>query len=269
MRVVTLNLWKNEGDYERRMHAASSALSALAPDVLLLQEVFRTHDDTVHSARFLAGVLEMMFAYAPARSKLRSWGGRAVASESGLAVLVRGTIHSQNRLPLPSDERGGERIALLVEARVGDLHVFIGCIHLSHLRDDDATRRKQLETVLAAPGWREHADLRVLGGDCNAPLSSPSLAWIMEHPELLVRDTWPAVGARFTHPIPPRVGRSARSIDHVFTIVPRHEVHAIETETRVTFDEPIGDVYVSDHAAVLVDIRRPGPLPETPCDSQS
>src|SRR5882724_10070526 len=94
LRFVTLNTWKNEGDYFVRMRAMIVGLRALEPDVVLLQEVFRTADGTVHTARSLADALSLTMAYAPARAFPRPWQGGKVQSESGLAILLRGTFQS-------------------------------------------------------------------------------------------------------------------------------------------------------------------------------
>ena len=43
-----------------------------------------------------------------------------------------------------------ERIALIVRARLATgIEVVAGCVHLSHLRGDEARRREQLAAVLA------------------------------------------------------------------------------------------------------------------------
>ena len=118
VRCITLNTWKNAGDYPARLRAMGAGLAVLRPDVVLLQEVFRADAEGADTARFLGEQLGLAVAYAPARAKMRSWRGCDVASESGLAILVRGTVLASEQLPLPSDEAGGERIALLVRARL-------------------------------------------------------------------------------------------------------------------------------------------------------
>ncbi|MGH7946159.1 MAG: endonuclease/exonuclease/phosphatase family protein, partial [Opitutaceae bacterium] len=137
LRIVTLNTWKNEGDHPARVRAMGEGLRALQPDIVLLQEVFRTGDGVVDTGRSLAGALGLALAHAPARAKTRRWAGREVSSEAGLAVLARGEIGRRDRLSLPSDERGGERIALFADVTCeGGAKAFVCCTHLSHLRGD-------------------------------------------------------------------------------------------------------------------------------------
>jgi endonuclease/exonuclease/phosphatase family metal-dependent hydrolase len=40
MRIVSLNTWKKEGDYSRRLPLMRDGLAAMAPDVVCLQECF-------------------------------------------------------------------------------------------------------------------------------------------------------------------------------------------------------------------------------------
>lgn len=163
MRILSLNTWKNDGDYARRLDLMSARLRACAPDVVLLQEAFRLPDNSAHTAARLAHDLDLACTYARARVKLRSWQGAEVLSESGHAILVRGTVLATERLVLPTSDAGGERIALLARLDVDGRSVLAGCLHLSHLRGDHDGRRAQLETILAHPWWREPAHLRLLG----------------------------------------------------------------------------------------------------------
>lgn len=255
VRCVALNTWKNEGDWAARLPHMAAGLAALAPDIVLLQECFRTPDGVADTARVLADALGLALAYAPARAKARLWEGRLRPSESGHAVLVRGAITWNERVALPSDEAGGERIALLVAADLAaGGRVLAGCIHLSHLRGDRARRRQQLETVLAHPAWRAPADLRVLGGDCNATADAPELAWLAAHPELTVRRVSPEAP---THPLPPPADRPGHCIDHLFFIGPVGERGPDVAAAGVALDAPHGGVWPSDHAAVWADAALP------------
>ena len=65
MRIVTLNTWKNEGDYARRLPLMRDGLAALSPDVVCLQECFVA--DGFDTAAFLAAELGLHLYAAPAR----------------------------------------------------------------------------------------------------------------------------------------------------------------------------------------------------------
>jgi endonuclease/exonuclease/phosphatase family metal-dependent hydrolase len=68
MRLVSLNTWKAEGDYVRRIDAMAAGLSALSPDVIALQEDLRTADGLTHTALALARALGLQLSWVPARS---------------------------------------------------------------------------------------------------------------------------------------------------------------------------------------------------------
>lgn len=90
MRIATLNTWKNEGDLSARLAAMAAGLRVLAPDVLLLQEVFRTADGAADTGRDLAAALGLALAYAPARAIdcLFSLGAPVPPAAHGLALHV-------------------------------------------------------------------------------------------------------------------------------------------------------------------------------------
>ena len=266
LRFITLNTWKNDGDYAARVAAMTTGLRLLEPDVVLLQEVFRLADGTMDTARALAGALGLALAYAPARTKLRRWHGQDVESESGLAVLARGRLAGIERVPLPSDEHGGERIALLVNAVLAaGAHVLVGCVHLSHLRDDAARRRQQLETILAHPRWRTPAHMRILGGDFNAPAEASEVRWLGEHHDLVITDVFGVATRRQpTHPMPSRVDRAGRSIDFLFTVTPRGHPSPVVTLAGIALDNPVDGVWASDHAAVVARVECPASFRSSP-----
>lgn len=256
VRILTLNTWKNDGDYPARIAAIIEGLRALAPDGVLLQEVFRVPGagGEADTARALAEGLGFAVVYAPARTKNRLWRGRSVTSESGLALLVRGEILAHHTLLLPSTPEGGERIALLARTVMRGRTVTAASVHLSHLRGDDAGRRAQLDHVLADPAWFSPADLRVLGGDFNATRESAVCHHLSNHPTLDLTEAFaPLACPPPTHPLPPVAGRG-RAIDLLYSLIPRQLGTApAPICAGIGLDSPIGNVWPSDHTAVWAD----------------
>jgi len=253
LRIATLNTWKNEGGLPRRLDVIVRGLQALGPDIVLLQEVFRAPDVGIDVARVLASALGLTHAYAPARAKPRLWHGHPTASDSGLAILVRGTLAETLRLELPTTEAGGERIALFARVSIDGTMGIVASIHLAHLRGDGDVRRAQLAAVLAHPWWHDTAaDFRALGGDANAPLESPELAWLRTHPSLHV--TGVSDPHRATHPLPPRPDRDGRTIDHLWSLAPPGHTPARRLACGVALDAPIDTIWPSDHAAAWADL---------------
>lgn len=94
----------------------------------------------------------------------------------------------------------------------------------------------------------------MLGGDCNAPATSPELAWLDTHAVLSVRNAFgPAGPCPATHPLPPRADRPGRCIDFLFTVGPRGEMAPVVRRASVALDSPINGVWPSDHAALVAD----------------
>lgn len=172
MHIVTLNTWKNEGDYARRLPLMRDGLAAMTPDVVCLQECFAA--EGFDTAAWLAAELGFGLHAAPARGKLRRHDGRDLYSTSGLAILVRGPAASA-RQALTSHPADGERIAQVLDLVVRGRPLRILNLHLTHLRNAQELRATQLTEALDWAG----ADLAggmVVAGDLNATAADPALA---------------------------------------------------------------------------------------------
>lgn len=166
LRIASLNSWKCDGDYHRRLDLMAAGLAALDLDAVALQEVFAAPALGLDTARRLAGPLGMTAVALPLRAKPRRVGGRMVASTSGVAVLSRWPVTSSRPVPLTADAEDGERAALVVELDVRGVPLAFASLHLTHLRGRDELRRRQLAEVLAALDPWPRA---VAAGDFNAP----------------------------------------------------------------------------------------------------
>lgn len=264
VRVVTVNTWKNEGDFPARLAALSSGLAGLNVDVLLLQEVFQPLESPPSAlpatGPHLAVALGLGLTYAPARRARRKHGEREVDSFSGLALLSRYPIIHHEVILLPGDQRGGERIALLAEVSVDGRPLLIGNVHLSHLRGDDEGRRRQLAVVLRHPFWRRPGAVRLLGGDFNAPPDSAVFAETADALPLQLHDVLAGRSDRLsTHPLPPRPGGVGRRIDFLFQLTPPGLVPAAVVDAGLVLHHPIHGIWPSDHAGVCVDLALTAP----------
>ncbi|CAA7616894.1 endonuclease/exonuclease/phosphatase family protein [Magnetospirillum sp. UT-4] len=165
MRVVTLNTWKGDGPYGRRLELMTGLLAGLAADVVALQEVLQAPDLGLDTAAHLARHLDMTPAFLPLRHKRRRIEGAEADSWSGLAVLTRRPLRSFRAVPLPADARDGERAALVAELE----GLAVAVVHLTHLADAGELRRRQWRMAAAALG--ENGDA-VIAGDVNAPVEA-------------------------------------------------------------------------------------------------
>ncbi|MGJ3242402.1 MAG: endonuclease/exonuclease/phosphatase family protein [Opitutales bacterium] len=270
LRILTLNTWKQDGDYPRRLVAMRRGLSALTPDLVLLQEAFRTeepHPEPGDTATVLAAACGLESHPAPGRFKQRLWAGGPVRSSSGLAVLSRpGCWAPGADVELPSSPAGGDRRLQLGrwtgEPAGEGPGLMVGNLHLSHRADETPLRARQLAVALEtlARGMAEAGAPGLLGGDFNAPPDHPSL-------EPLTRGL-----ARFgvtgapcrrrgvlppTHPLPARPDRAARAIDQVWWLAltgGSREPPACTVERVLDQPDPATGVYPSDHAGLLLDL---------------
>lgn len=258
LRILTLNTWKNEGDYPTRLPVLTRGLGACGADVVLLQECFRvlgTDEPPIDTAATLGAALEAHVTYAPARRKERLWHGEPRSTESGLAILAPCAPLRSEVLALPSCEQGGERIALFADYALQGRRLRVVVLHLSHLRHDDAGRRAQLACVLAHPWWQNPADLQVIGGDFNAPAASATLRPLPATPHVRLHDVFAGrPPCRETHPLPPTAEKPGRCIDFLYLATPPGITPPAVVTARLALQHPIDGRWASDHAGVMADI---------------
>ena len=82
LRIMTLNLWGENGPWEERLALVGEKLASLQPDVVALQEVREVPDRIVNQAEVLAARGRgYQHVFAPSTD----WGG----GQEGLAILSR------------------------------------------------------------------------------------------------------------------------------------------------------------------------------------
>ncbi len=148
--VLTLNTWKCDGDYLKRLALLRHGIAALRPDICLLQESFAAGALGWDTAEHIAEALAYRVAYAPARDKERVIDGRPVRSQSGLALLTRGRINASQTVSLPDTPEDGERIAQISAVTIDGKRLLVVNLHLTYLLDRDELRQAELAATLAA-----------------------------------------------------------------------------------------------------------------------
>jgi endonuclease/exonuclease/phosphatase family metal-dependent hydrolase len=249
MRLVSINTWKGDGDYPRRLGAICTGLSALSPDVVALQEDLRTDDGGMHTAHTVAGALGMFLSWVPARPKNRLVGDDVVACTSGLALLSREPVLEQRILSLPDDPRDGQRLAQCIHLPKGLGGGWLVNLHLTHLPDRPDLRQAQLSVVLNELGNWAGGERWILCGDFNAgPADQEIAACLLPHGTLK------------------NAFSGAHKVTHVDDVGQPHDLDQIffrtatgrGTEVRdawVALNHPGDDgVMASDHCAVCADL---------------
>jgi endonuclease/exonuclease/phosphatase family metal-dependent hydrolase len=243
IRLLTLNCWKDEGDWPARMAAISEGLAALSPDIVCLQEVYGGGGRDTGAV--LAAQTGLFCTHVAARIKAR--GG--IVSSSGLAILSRTPPEASQALDLPTTAEDGGRKALIATfgTEAGPLRV--ASLHLSHLRTAEAAalRAAQLSALIhhATAAW--HGPL-VLAGDFNAPWQAPEMAalhapgWTSSAPALPGQTSL--------------IGRPAALIDHIALYAPSAAppFWRLGAASVVLDTASARGIMPSDHAGIMVSI---------------
>src|ERR1700733_2667640 len=87
IRIVTINTWKCDGNYDKRLTLLAEQLKALSPSVIACQECFLSEQGNADTLRFLAAELNMHSSFLPARFRKRLFKDNWVESFSGLGIL--------------------------------------------------------------------------------------------------------------------------------------------------------------------------------------
>ncbi|MES9843083.1 MAG: endonuclease/exonuclease/phosphatase family protein [Candidatus Sedimenticola sp. 6PFRAG5] len=250
VKVVTLNTWKGDGEYHRRLGLMAEGLSRLSPELVLLQEVFASGDGVLNTGRFLAESLGMVLNYHPARRKLRRVRGVSMESASGLAILSRDRPLQRGALSLPADPMDGDRWAQWVRLVIGGSSVVVVNTHLTHLGGRDDLRRRQLEQIVSfAAGCRED-DGVLLGGDFNCTPGSPPLRWLDEQGVCPAHGAW-RKGTGSACPGTLNTGSRNDCIDHLYRLGSSRRV-ASSLKAGIAMDRPDeSGLFASDHVAVF------------------
>jgi endonuclease/exonuclease/phosphatase family metal-dependent hydrolase len=218
--AITFDTSSCRDDYRSRLAVMTYELQALAPDILLLQNVFATADNRYNTAAHLARKLHMHCAFLPMRPKVRHLDGRPIESHSGLAILSRHAIVDAGHVELPVDARDGQRIAQFADIDIDGSRLLVANIQLGHLPQTDAVRRHQIEKLADYLTDAHDFDHILVGGDFNAGRVEPALDPIRTLRGFAVAEAAPERGVDRLfamtrtlsyRPIPPLVLNESRS----------------------------------------------------------
>jgi endonuclease/exonuclease/phosphatase family metal-dependent hydrolase len=231
LRIVSFNIRHGVGlDGTLDLARTAAVLEALAPDVVLLQEVDERcrRSGSVDQAAWLGDRLGMQHRFAPF---MDHDGGRY-----GLATLSRAPIDASRVLPLPPG-RQEPRAALETSLRVGGRTVRIANAHLDWL-DDSPERLAQAEALRDALTPLRGGPL-VVGGDLNDTPASAALAALLTAEDgALTR----ATGAGATFP----ADEPSKTIDHL--------LYGPSEAWRASALSVVEERLASDHRPILLDL---------------
>lgn len=270
LRVVTLNLWGEHVPLAGRLDAAAEGLMALAPDVVLLQEV-RAGDGLPNTAAQLGKRLSgysMTYAVAT-RGAPGTWGKGSGMGEEGLAILSRPEIRESRHRALPEARRAERRILLSARLDVGGHSVWCHTTHLHWRLKDGAARERQVLAIDEVLANNEEGP-QILGGDFNAAPDSDEIRFLCGRHSLEGRRTY--YQDAFARLRPGERGWTwaqrnpstawlawlelDRRIDYLFVTAEKRDGRGRVHDARVVLDGPGSNgVWPSDHFGVMVDVE--------------
>ena len=232
LKLVTFNIWHDQGDWAARLPLLIAELRAQDADVIALQEVLEDAAVALpNQAQTLADALggyEMHFVSTDAEGAPRRYGNSIL---SRLPVVQ----HDWKKLE-PLDDF---RTALRVRVAVGGRPIDIVNTHLAWQQDAAAVRARQIADLMA---WLPQDGTPLIAtGDFNAQQTDPGLA----------RLTGPRFATALAHgavvtTLNPAKNHPERQIDHIFA----ERDHFSISQAAVIGDQPTNGEYPSDHFGV-------------------
>jgi endonuclease/exonuclease/phosphatase family metal-dependent hydrolase len=270
LKVLSLNIWNRQGRWPERLPLIRAELTALAPDVVGLQEVLRHEPEdgqppaNVDQAHQIAEGLGYYSAYASAWNM----GG---GLQFGNAILSRYPVLRARNLPLPVAVAGEEPRALLfveLDAPCGRVPVFN--THLSWKLHHGYVRERQV--AFLAEQVQELAPVGssfppILMGDFNAEPDSDEIRYLRGFTSrpgrsVYFADCFAVAGDGSPGYTFSRANRFAaivcepnRRIDYIFVRGPDRQLCGEPLSARVVCTRPEGDVFPSDHFGVYAEIQ--------------
>jgi endonuclease/exonuclease/phosphatase family metal-dependent hydrolase len=166
-RIVTINMWGDRAPLSARLAVAAEQLRALAPDVVLMQEVRRDAGQP-STADTLAAALGFTAHYRVATGgPAGTWGPGSVAGEEGLAILSAQPVSEVTAQELPEARPNDRRILLSARVELAGASLWVHTTHL-HWRPGDGLAREAQVVAVDQLARARGRGVHVIGGDFNA-----------------------------------------------------------------------------------------------------
>jgi endonuclease/exonuclease/phosphatase family metal-dependent hydrolase len=257
IRIVTLNVWNDAGNVEKRMSVMLPQLVALQPHIVGLQEV--RQGTQLKQAEMLADALRADFRFAAADPD-------SDRGPIGNAIVSRLPIVSHAVLPLPCPP-GDPRNALRVELETPAGRLSFITTHIAWQLDAAPIREAQVVALDAFAKADPGPIPTVMTGDFNCTPDSDVHRFLTGRASLNGRGTYWRDAYQRRHPHSdgftwaarnPYVARSVerdRRIDFVFCGPMKDTGPGAILHSRVVLDLPgPEEVYPSDHFGVFAEI---------------
>jgi endonuclease/exonuclease/phosphatase family metal-dependent hydrolase len=251
IKLLTINTWKCDGNYQKRLVALQDQILAINADIIALQESFQTIDNKYNTAYTLANSLNYFHISSQSRKKIRIIDGVANDSYSNVAILSKFPIRKHQVFPLPSSPEDGGRDAIVTEIIIENHRIVVASLHLTHLRNATNLRQLQLKQILNQPFVKDTADIFFICGDFNATLDDESLKEFLLFPYLLT-DTFKFRKKSDSIDFTLQAAKRSVKIDHILMMSTNQKTPKIIDTSIVMYDiDAKTGVKPSDHNGVL------------------
>jgi endonuclease/exonuclease/phosphatase family metal-dependent hydrolase len=266
LKVLTLNVWNDDGPWPARRSLIHEQIRALQPDLIGFQEILR--GPGIDQLAALTDGLGYHVDYVEAQ---RFWKDPSRAF--GNAVASRWPIRDRHTVALPDRGDGETRAALTchVEAPFGA--VAFTSTHLNWKLHQSDTRQAQVR-VLAEHVLRHRPRdgfPPIVVGDFNAEPDSDEIRFLcglhtIDDVSVHFRDCWRVVAQRHRSAEPGvtwsndnaytgRAFEPDRRLDYIFVGYPDRRGFGFPLVCRVVCDQPRDGVWPSDHFGVYAELR--------------
>jgi endonuclease/exonuclease/phosphatase family metal-dependent hydrolase len=255
LKIVTINTWKGEANYDARIMHLKKALYDLKPDLILMQECFEAPSINKDTIAFINKDFNYHLDFLQAREKIRDFEELPVQCFSNMGILSRLPIINSYHYPLPLAQgdqmRFGQEIEILLEnGKTGT----ITNVHLTHINTKDAKRFDQIKTITERIKGNQDK-LQIIGGDFNCSILSTEIQYLMKEANLIESFS-------FIHPDKPHITlvdyfkkQAELGVDFLFVYnkVKKIDIQEAGSCLQESIDIPYG--YCSDHFGMSLTIQ--------------
>ncbi len=260
IKILSLNTWKCDGEYSPRMDYMLSELQKINPDIIALQECFRSEESQTDTLKFLASHLRMEYSSVTGRSKKRLFKDKWVESYSDLGILSRYPITWTKSFDLPNTPEDPDRKIQLAEITLSPTFSFLlSNTHITHITNVQGLREAQLTAIsFSIQNEITPFPFAILCGDFNTPIYSHEIQSFMENNNAL--DTYFEGGG-----LEPRISLVGQlrtgtytAVDHIFLLPnPIFKINPRigPTEMVLNIPQPNTGIFPSDHFGILTQLN--------------
>jgi endonuclease/exonuclease/phosphatase family metal-dependent hydrolase len=257
IKIITINTWKCDGDYNARINILAEQLQALKPAIVACQECFYSDEGNADTLKFLADSLQMNYTFVPGRFKKRYFDGEWVDSFSGLGILSAYPLTAIGEFDLPPVPGDEDRKAQQAEITLpAGKKLLLTNTHLTHLNNTLA-RKTQAEALAGIATADQSHNYNIICGDFNATLDSIEIKAFMNKANAV--DCYKSGnGTEPRHSLANAFSRNIHiCVDHIFALpVPGENRYPefINANAVLNVQDKTTGLYPSDHFGIGVDL---------------